>query len=937
MPKNKVLIVEDEGIVAMDIKDRLETLGYIVTGTVASGNEAIKNVENTHPEMVLMDIQIQGDMDGVEAAERILKHFDIPVIFLTANSDEKTLQRAKLTGPFGYLLKPFEERELHTSIEMALYRHKLERNLKEREQWLATTLSSIGDAVIATDTDGNITFINPVAETLTGWKKEETFGKNIEDMLNIVDNNTHNPIENPVAKALREKTAIMLANNAVLLKQDGTEIPIDDSAAPIKDDKGNITGVILVFRDITERKQTEVKIREYQNHLEELVEERTNALTLTNQRLQKEITERKQIEEALRTSEKRFRDVALSSSDWIWEVDENGVYTYISENVVDVLGYSPEELMGKTPFNFMTKEDSEKIKNDFLKIAMQKENIIDIVNWNIHKDGYLVCLQTNGVPILDDKGNLIGYRGVNKNITERERAEELLRQSEQKYRSFIESMHDGVGIVDLNENILFANQALCKLFGYSLDKLIGMNFKEIVVEEEFEKVLKGTKKLKNIKHNNYGLTIRKEDGQLRQIIVSATSLLGNDGSIEGYVGVFTDITDLKKAEKEKQQLREKLIRAQRMESIGVLAGGVAHDLNNILGPLVAYPEMIMVKLPEDSPIREDISMIEKSAQRAADVVQDLLTMARRGRYDMVPLDINELIESYLQSPDFLNLKAKHAGVNIKTEFDGNLAKAHGSASHISKVIMNLVINAIEAMPQGGELIIQTERRYIEKLIGGFDNIDAGEYIIITVKDLGLGIDEKDIKHIFEPFYSKKEMGKSGSGLGLAIVYGVIKDHNGYIDVQSKLNQGTEFIIYLPIVETTSTESREVVVDIRGSGKVLVVDDIQEQRELAATLLAGLGYNVEIAPEGRSAVEYLKENQADVVILDMIMEDGFDGLDTYKEILKYHPEQKAIIASGFAETDRVKDAEKLGVGKYVKKPYTMQQLGKAVKEVLIDSV
>ncbi|MCK4814528.1 response regulator, partial [bacterium] len=336
-----------------------------------------------------------------------------------------------------------------------------------------------------------------------------------------------------------------------------------------------------------------------------------------------------------------------------------------------------------------------------------------------------------------------------------------------------------------------------------------------------------------------------------------------------------------------------------MESIGVLAGGVAHDLNNILGPLVAYPELIKMKLPEDSPIRNDISKIEKSAQRASEVVQDLLTMARRGRYEMVPLDLKDLIESYMQSPDFLSLKSKHREVNIRMEFDKALPKAHGSAPHLSKVIMNLVINALEAMPQGGELAVRTEHRYVEKLIGGFDNIDAGEYIVITVSDTGLGIEEKYFKHLFEPFYTKKAMGISGSGLGLAIVYGVIKDHNGYIDVQSKLNQGTDFIVYLPVVETTSTEDREVVVDIRGSEKILVVDDIQEQRELAATLLSSLGYKVEIVPEGKSAVEYLKDNRTDVVILDMIMEEGFDGLDTYKEIIKSYPGQKAIIASGFS--------------------------------------
>jgi len=512
-------------------------------------------------------------------------------------------------------------------------------------------------------------------------------------------------------------------------------------------------------------------------------------------------------------------------------------------------------------------------------------------------------------------------------------AEEAFRKSEEKYRNLVENISDGVVTCDLNEKILFANKTACKILGHTIDELVGMDMMDIVVEEDREKIIRETQKRKNKEHSKYELNMLRKDGQQRLIFVSSTPLLDHEENVKGTIGIFTDISDIKKAEREKQELREKLIRAQRMESIGVLAGGVAHDLNNILGPLVAYPELIKMKLPEDSPIRKDITKIEKSAQRASEVVQDLLTMARRGRYEMMPLDLNELIESYMQSPDFLSLKSKYEKVDIKTEFDEALPKAHGSASHLSKVVMNLVINALEAMPQGGELTIRSEHKYVEKLIGGFDNIDAGEYIVVTVSDTGLGIEEKYFKHLFEPFYTKKTMGISGSGLGLAIVYGVVKDHNGYIDVQSKLNHGTDFIIYLPVVDIDFAEEKEVVVDIRGSEKVLVVDDIQEQRELAATLLSSLGYSVEIAPEGKSAVEYLKSNKTDVVILDMIMEDGFDGLDTYKEIIKNHPNQKAIIASGFSETDRVKEAEKLGVGKYVRKPYTMQQLGKAVREVL----
>ncbi len=405
---------------------------------------------------------------------------------------------------------------------------------------------------------------------------------------------------------------------------------------------------------------------------------------------------------------------------------------------------------------------------------------------------------------------------------------------------------------------------------------------------------------------------------------------------QNYINIYAqDISARKQAEKQRKKLQEQLTRAERMESLGVLAGGVAHDLNNILGPLVAYPEIIKMKLPPESPIRDEISKIEKSAQRAADVVQDLLTMARRGRYDMAPLSFNDVVNSYLQSTDYNNLESKYASTNLICKLDENIPRINGSAPHLYKVIMNLVMNACEAMPDGGELIVKTECHNLDRLSSGFNNIKIGDYVILTISDTGHGITKKDQRHLFEPFYTKKKMGSSGSGLGLAIVYGVTKDHNGYIDVISEIGQGTDFILYFPAITNDNfcEKENQTVTDIHGSEKVLVVDDLEDQRELASLVLTNLGYDVHAAANGHEAIEYLRQHDADIIILDMIMEDNFDGLDTYREIIKIKPGHKAIIASGFSATDRVKEAERLGVGKYIRKPYTMQTLGIAIREVL----
>jgi PAS domain S-box-containing protein len=303
----RILVVEDEGIVAEEIRSRLKKLRY-EAAVASSGEEAIKKAEETRPDLVLMDIRLRGDIDGVEAAQEIRARFDIPVVYVTAYTDEATLQRAKTTEPYGYILKPFEDKELRTSIEVALYKHNIERRLRESERWLATTLRSIGDAVITTSAKGQVLFMNPVAEALTGWKDKEALGKQLTEVFNIVSEKTHEVAENPVEKVIREGIVVDLTNH-ILIARDGREIPIDDSAAPIRDDKGNITGVVLVFYDVSERKRAEAELTKYRQQLEELVEERTTDLRKTNELLEQEIIERKQAEKTLRELYKQEREL----------------------------------------------------------------------------------------------------------------------------------------------------------------------------------------------------------------------------------------------------------------------------------------------------------------------------------------------------------------------------------------------------------------------------------------------------------------------------------------------------------------------------------------------------------------------------------------------------------------------------------------------------
>ncbi|MCP4689535.1 MAG: response regulator, partial [Desulfobacterales bacterium] len=371
---------------------------------------------------------------------------------------------------------------------------------------------------------------------------------------------------------------------------------------------------------------------------------------------------------------------------------------------------------------------------------------------------------------------------------------------------------------------------------------------------------------------------------------------------------------------------DQLQNARKMEALGALAGGVAHDLNNILSGLVSYPELLLMELPEESPIRDGILLIQKSGARAAAIVEDLLTLARRGVVVSEVADLNRIIAEHLESPEHMSLRGHHPRVRVETDLDPDLINIKGSPIHLSKTVMNLVSNAAEAMPDGGVLTISTRNRYLDRPVKGYDDVQSGDYATLAVSDQGNGILPVDMERIFEPFYTKKVMGRSGTGLGMAVVWGTVKDHNGYIDIRTGEGAGSRFTLYFPIArEEPSKELSTVSMsDFTGRGeRVVAVDDVEEQRVILSGMLKTLNYSARMFADGEEAAEYMKTHSADLLILDMIMDPGIDGLETYKRILQHHPDQKAIIVSGFSETERVREAQRLGAGAYVKKPYMLK--------------
>ena len=670
---------------------------------------------------------------------------------------------------------------------------------------------------------------------------------------------------------------------------------------------------------------------------------------------------------ALQHREEHFRALIENSSDIVTILDADGIIRYHSPSTERLMGYAREALVGRRVFELVHPDDLHDFKrlfeNQVRDSAATKYTEVRIR----HQDGSWRTLEATGQNLLDHSavtGIVVNARDVSKRktaeaalqasyqeleervqvrtrelrgtnqrlrqeIDERQQAVDALRASEQKMRAILMASPVGIGLV-IDRKLDWGNDALYRMLDYDKAFLIGRPVEFLYPNpDEYARV---GRKLYD-KRSPLGIgqvetRLIRGNGTTIDCTLRAYPLDAADPSL-GQIVAVSDTSEAKRLETELQ-------RARKMEAIGTLAGGVAHDLNNILSGIVSYPELLLLDIPDDSPLKEPIKTIKASGERAAAIVQDLLTMARRGIAITEVVNLNTIVSDLLQSLEFGNLSNRHPSVNVTVDLAKDLLNIKGSATHLTKSILNLAYNAAEAMPEGGRTSLSTRNVYIDQPISGYEHVEEGDYVCLTVSDTGTGISEVDRDRIFEPFYTKKIMGRSGTGLGMAVVWGTVKDHNGYIDIQSKEGHGATIKLYFPVTREGGAEEfqRFALDDFRGSGeRVLVVDDAEVQRKIATRILGKIGYSVASVASGEAAVEYVKHNAVDLLVLDMIMDPGMDGLDTYRQILGINPAQKAIIASGFSETERVREAQALGAGHYVKKPYTIEKIGRAVKNAL----
>ncbi len=509
-------------------------------------------------------------------------------------------------------------------------------------------------------------------------------------------------------------------------------------------------------------------------------------------------------------------------------------------------------------------------------------------------------------------------RELAEQMIEHQRAEETLRKSEELHRTLVEAVDDIIHVKDAQGRYVLVNSAMSRRLGLSKEEILGKTALQLYEPEMSHRAMEeDLRVLRSGEVVDVEKVMGKGQGE-RIVHVRKVPLRSETGEVVGVVTVGRDIT-------ERKQMEERLLRAQRLETAGRIAGQVAHDFNNLLSPLVAYSELIRMELPEGHPAGQYCDVMGEAARRMAEINGDLLALGRRGLIEHKPTDLNRLASQAL-----LQMADRSETLVVETDLDPDLLPVAGSSGQLLRVILNLLSNGREAMADAGVLAIKTENVYVEKPIGRHDRVEPGEYVRLTISDTGCGVPAEIRDRIFDPFFSTKAVdGRRGSGLGLSVVQAIVEDHRGYLDLESKMGAGTVFSVWLPVCREEVNEPP--CDDTKGGAEtVLLVDNDPLQREVVGRMLSMLGYRVEVAASGEEAISRLRQCPADLLILDMVMPPGMDGAETYRQLLKVRPDQRAIVLSGFAESERVQLARTLGVGAYVRKPVTVQELARAVR-------
>ena len=765
-----ILIVGDDALIASNLESHLKVLGYSVCDKTDSGEKVFDLIEQHQPDLVIMDVGLKGDVDGLGAAGIIWEKGGLPVVFLADSVEADRLEQARLNGPFGCLFKPIQSTHIKITIEAVLKAAKIEAEKREAQQ----------------------------------------------------------------------------------------------------------------------------KLRESEENLEYIIETAQSSITVT-----------------------RVSD---------------GKFIYVNDAFCQDTGYDRQEVLGKTPFDINLFVDPS-VRESFIGILKESGRIEGFEVHYRRKDGSIIKTHLFARPLLYQQEECLF--ALQKFVVRRQEIEQKLQKSEERYKLAMEGSQDGLWDWDLEKNEIYLSPNMSRitcLDGFkgtiSADSFLRFVHKDdrdllsTVLKSDF----KGETKFFNFEHR-----LNVSDEKNTWVHNRWVSMRGDDGRVFRMIGSIRNITDRKHAEEEREKLQIQLQHAQKMEAIGILAGGVSHDFNNILQAIQGYTQILLLSKKHTDPEHSKLKAIEKSCERAALLVQQLLLFSRKAESERQPLDLNRAIEDSLMILERTIPKM----IEIEVNFGDPLWVVNADPVQIEQILLNLGSNAAGAMPDGGKLIIETKNITIDKdPIFNQIEVNAGDYVLITVTDTGTGIPEEIRERIFEPFFTTKEIGK-GTGLGLASVFGIVRSHGGFIDCYSEPGTGTSFKICLPasFQPAVTERKRAPAASLTGGTEtVLVVDDEENIRILASEMLREFGYQVVIAKSGEEAIEVFFQNNIDLVIMDLGM-PGMGGSKCLSELLTIAPTARIIIASGYAMDGQIKKTLELGAKGFIAKPFQLRDLLTKVRNVL----
>lgn len=781
--------------------------------------------------------------------------------------------------------------ELESSEAQLIKAERKSSGVAERFRALVEASS---DWIWEVDAQGRYTYVSPMVGKLLGYEPEEILGKTAFDLM-------------PVEEAAR--IAVMIRRHWEAAepfsglenynrRKDGTLILLETSGIPIIDAEGKLLGYRGIDRDITERNQQE--------------KERRNR-------------------------EESFTAFVHTTSEWIWIMNLEGRHTFSNPAVATILGYSPEEITG-LDLSFLVHEEDRTAVRQLLDMAIaSKKGWSGLVfRWR-HKNGRYRFLESTAVPMLGLDGNLTGFQGADRDITERKQIEQNLRGSEERYRQLFSSINDAIFVHRLSPEglpgrFIEVNDVACQRLGYTREELLRMGPADIDAPEGWALVPQAMSRLLAENHAVWeGVHLHKNGSR---IPVEISNHLFDFEGKPTIVATVRDITERKKEEQTRRDLEIRMQRAQKLESLGVLAGGIAHDFNNLLTAILGHASLARADIEPDSQAGASLHEIEMASHRAAELCRQMLAYGGQSQLIMESVDLSRLIDELtpLMSVS-ISKKAR-----LIRQLGRDLSPVDADPAQMRQVVMNLVINASEAIGEKeGSITVSTRLQQCTEsdLRGDFlvETLVAGPYVCLEVNDTGCGMNAETLRRIFDPFYSTKFTGR---GLGLAAVLGIIRKHGGTLKVETAPGAGTAFRVFIPagMKRAAKAGTRPAGVTWRGTGVVLLVDDEPAVRTVAGKMLERGGFKVLLAADGREALDIYRRQADEIrcVILDLKM-PRMDGVETFRELRRFRPGVRVILASGYGDHEVMEDFASEGLAGFIAKPYQLQALNAKLVEVL----